>query len=848
MKSGRKKTAAVVVLLCVVAVAAVLWFTDKNANNSDNGGFEAYYMAVNSENIAQEDGVYYSDSTVLLTADESVSFDQVSKLASDVGGEISGYISATNDYQIFFSEKKTFDDLENIIAQLKSESGVESASIEYAFEIEDSKVDYTSDPWIDAYEKKDNSGRDWDEDKPSGSNWWAEAIGMPSVWDMDLNTETVKVGVIDTYFDTTNQDLDEGIFVKTWNNLVDENGNCNVTALYNEKISQMNNTDDEEEKVKLKDEADTLAHGTHVSGIIAAQGENGFGITGINQNVQLYGYSINGDKETIKWGTSFLLKCALATVLNENVKVINFSMELTSMRKEAQSGNDSMKNALDESSLELSSFLQKYIDKGQEFLICAAAGNDSDANKKYDAGYDVLANIKDENVSDRIMIVGAAELQNGYYTIADFSNIGNRVDVYAPGVDILSDMPTNITADMSGTSMASPMVSGIASLVWGVNPDLSAEQVKSIVKASTYSTIFDLDGKWAIERDWIDLVSDPTPIVNAKIAVEMAQKAKGNGDTKEDFGTVSGMIYSLKGEKVECDVNVKSITIYDENGNKAEEVTPETYTNYGLKDDGSYSYYQLMSYSTLLKPGSYSIEIDTENYGKLSKSFSLENNENKILHFEFVDPAYLVTDAYNENLYGREVAIPKINISSDTVKNINDEIWQEIYVDTVEICKESWAMNPGLADYIKYKWDLNGDTVSLVIESKPEDWAWWDFYVYNVSVSSGEVVSNEDIVSQAGFTWEDYQQKIRDAAGSYFASGFANGGDTLKQSWFIEAYNNAIDSTLSQDNIDLARPYINSDGQLCVIVPVYSVAGANYYYRDLNLESFEYYPDYDKKL
>lgn len=849
VKSGGKKIGfAVAAVLCVAAVAAaVFMLTGKNGNGSDNGGFEAYCKEITSENIAQEDGVYYSDSSVLLTAEEGVSFEQISKLAAEVGGEISGYISSTNDYQIFFSEKKTFEELKAAAAQLKEKSGVEYASPEYASQIDSSKVNYTSDPWIDANKDSDNTGRDWEEDKPSGSNWWAEAIGMPSVWNMDLNTETVKVGVIDTCFDTTNEDLDQGIFAKTWNNSEDGQGNCNVTELYSDKISQSNNAENQNDKNELLNEANSIAHGTHVCGIIAAQGGNGFGITGINQNVQLYGYSMNGERETVKWGTSFSLKCALATVLNENVKVINFSMGLTNMLIESQSGNESMKNALDESSSAMSSFLQKYIDKGQEFLICAAAGNESDADKKYDAGYDILSNIKDKNVSDRIMIVGAAELQDGYYTIADFSNTGNRVDVYAPGVDILSDFPTNITANMSGTSMASPIVSGIASLVWGVNPNLSAEQVKSIVMASTYSTIFDLDGKWAIERDWINLVSDPTPIVNAKIAVEMAEQAKGAGDSKEDFGTVSGMIYSLKGEDVEYDVNVKSINVYDENGNSAGEVTPETYTNYALDDDGSYVYIQLMSYSVLLKPGSYSIEIDTENYGKLSRSFSLENNENKILHFEFVDPAYLVTDAYNENLFGREVAIPKINISSDTVKNINEEIWQKIYVDTVERELESWEMNPGVADYIKYKWALNGDTISLVIESKPEDWAWWDFYVYNVSASSGEVVKDEDIVSQAGFTWDEYQQKIRDAAGSYFSEGYSLNSDNFKNQQFVDIYNSVIDNTLSQENIDKAVPYINSEGQLCVIVPVYSVAGASFYYRDLNLEDFVYYPDYDKK-
>lgn len=117
-----------------------------------------------------------------------------------------------------------------------------------------------------------------DESNPDGLNWWAEAIHMLSVWNMDLDLQTVKVGIIDSMFDITHEDFKEDKFVKVWNNPANQEGVCNVAELY--------------ESAANKDEAGTIAHGTHVAGIIAGQAGNGVGITGISQNAELYGFSI----------------------------------------------------------------------------------------------------------------------------------------------------------------------------------------------------------------------------------------------------------------------------------------------------------------------------------------------------------------------------------------------------------------------------------------------------------------------------------------------------------------------------------------------------------------------------
>lgn len=630
-----------VVFMCIISLC--LSGCGITSDDSNEKTFEAYYQSISDSDVVFEGNTNYVNSQILLTAADGVSKKQVEKLIKKQGGDIVGYISISNDYQIEFANNKTFEELNTIIADLKSNDDVENATLNYASQQNTSAIDYTKDPWIDANNAKDTSGSQWSEINPKGNNWWAEAIMLPSVWNMNVEFQPVKVGIFDTMFDTDNEDL-QNKFVKIWNNPKNENGNCMVSSLYS-SAKQANQS------------TTNYAHGTHVAGLIAAKAENHFGIAGVSQNVQLYGFSYvsaltDTENENI-WNDFFEIKYSIALMLNEGVKVINFSVSESELLVAAQHGVENALTILDELSTSYERFFKKCLDAGYDFLIVKCAGNENHYNWKscsankdhpygymvdntvedntvYDAQYDFFGAIKDETVKAHILIVGAVENHTDYYKTAEFSTVGKRVDVYAPGKSVLSDFPTNITVMDDGTSMSTPIVTGIAALVWGVNPDLSAEQVASIIRASTSITLFDSESV----SNFFHTV-DTTPIVNAYFAVQLAQNIPAEDNEEENTsGIVTGMAYHTSGENsVEAMTGV-TITVFD----AAESIIDTVNTS------------EFSGYSFVLPEGTYTVTAEADGYETESKEITLTKNE--VLNVDF-DMKEVVKELSEEELLSK---------------------------------------------------------------------------------------------------------------------------------------------------------------------------------------------------
>lgn len=211
---------------------------------------------------------------------------------------------------------------------------------------------------------------------------------------------------------------------------------------------------------RLKDES----HGTHVAGIIAAQRNNGIGIDGVANNVQLMSVRAvpNGDEydKDIALGIRY--------AVDNGATIINCSFG-KSFSPNPEWVYDAIKYAA-----------------SKDVLIVHAAGNDG-------ADLDDIANPNFPNdqisngaeFADNVITVGALAPKYGPEMIAGFSNYGKvNVDVFAPGAEIYSTMPENEYEFQGGTSMAAPAVAGVAALIRGLYPNLSAGQVKKIIMDS----------------------------------------------------------------------------------------------------------------------------------------------------------------------------------------------------------------------------------------------------------------------------------------------------------------------------------------------------------------------------
>jgi subtilisin family serine protease len=204
------------------------------------------------------------------------------------------------------------------------------------------------------------------------------------------------------------------------------------------------------------------SHGTHVAGIIGADATNDVGTKGICPTSELMILRVvpSGDERDKD------VALAYQYAARNGAKIINCSFGKT------YSPNKQMVDDI-----------VRWVDK-QDVLIVHAAGNDAVNNDKV-----VHYPVKNYNLKDSMaqnwITVGSTTKYNDNRMISSFSNYGReQVDLLAPGSDILSTYPTSELKPLSGTSMATPVVSGVAALVWSYYPELSVEQLKEILLLS----------------------------------------------------------------------------------------------------------------------------------------------------------------------------------------------------------------------------------------------------------------------------------------------------------------------------------------------------------------------------
>ncbi|MED1468593.1 S8 family serine peptidase [Bacillus salipaludis] len=186
-------------------------------------------------------------------------------------------------------------------------------------------------------------------------------------------------------------------------------------------------------------------HATHVAGIIAAS-FNKSGIAGIAPNVKIMPINVFDGEEASDYAVAQGIKYAVS----HHADVINMSL-----------GSPNYSALLD--------YYANYA-KSKGVLLVAAAGNDGTFTKTYPAAFNSVVGVGATDSSDH----------RAYY-----SNKGSFIDFTAPGSNIYSSINRSSYANLSGTSMATPIVSGVAALVLSKNPFLNPNQVETVLKRST---------------------------------------------------------------------------------------------------------------------------------------------------------------------------------------------------------------------------------------------------------------------------------------------------------------------------------------------------------------------------
>lgn len=242
-------------------------------------------------------------------------------------------------------------------------------------------------------------------------------------------------------------------------------------------------------------------HGTHVAGIIGANRFNGTGIDGVADNVKIMVVRVVPDGDERDKDVANGIRYAV----DNGAQIINmsFGKAFTSNKKVV---DDAIKYAAE---------------KG--VLLIHAAGNDS-KNTDIEDNFPKADFGSDGNAPNWIE-VGASSWKAKKYLTAEFSNYGkNRVDVFAPGVDINSCVPESKYAVFSGTSMAAPVTAGVAALLKSYYPQLTAVQIKDIILKSSikYHKKVLIPGKR--KKAKLTELCRTGGIVNAYEAVLMAQQ------------------------------------------------------------------------------------------------------------------------------------------------------------------------------------------------------------------------------------------------------------------------------------------------------------------------------------
>ena len=250
----------------------------------------------------------------------------------------------------------------------------------------------------------------------------------------------------------------------------------------------------------------TPFHGTHCSGIIAAVRDNDKGIKGIADNVRIMMVRAvpDGDEHDKD------IANAIRYAVDNGAQIVSMSFG-KSLSPEKNWVDDAVKYA-----------------ESKGVLLVHAAGNDAKNVDSTDNFPNPTYLDNGQNATNWITVGASGDPKNGGIT-ASFSNYGKKgVDVFAPGVQIYSTIPGGTTyGNASGTSMACPVVAGVAALLLEYYPTLSAKQLKEVIEKSAVVLNTEVNIPGSTKKAKLSELSVTGGLLNAYEAIKMASTLKG---------------------------------------------------------------------------------------------------------------------------------------------------------------------------------------------------------------------------------------------------------------------------------------------------------------------------------
>lgn len=396
-------------------------------------GLEGMVAYGAQEKEAEIEGEYAEDEILVVFED-----DVTKKAVTQQDGEGMTLVDTPMDEVTAVVELPEGQSVEKAVAEYEENSDVAYAQPNYRYHLIDEKKTASA-------AQKQASAVDSLNDPGASELWNLDMVDAPAAWNLlrGISRSKVRVAVLDTGVDMDHADLQSNLKKSL---CVDVTGNKTVPL-----------------------RGDDDGHGTHVAGIIAAEANNGIGVAGVASGgsrddsiVDLFAVDVftvvNGESGAY---TSDIME-GLQYAVRNNAKVINMSLGYAS---ETQSWEDALlENAVNN------------VTASNVAVICAA-GNDANAQPNYPADFDASISVTSVNKT------GA---------ISDFSNYGSTKDIAAPGgqhgpienvieQSILSTFPGNNYAGEAGTSMAAPVVSGVAALLYSMNPQMTLDGLKYIL-------------------------------------------------------------------------------------------------------------------------------------------------------------------------------------------------------------------------------------------------------------------------------------------------------------------------------------------------------------------------------